>query len=39
MIDYAKALEVDPHVVIDLIISQKSLKVRAKTSYFHQKIA
>jgi predicted transcriptional regulator len=24
MIDYAQALEVDPHVVIDLIISQKS---------------
>ncbi len=24
MIDYAKALEVDPHAVIDLIINQKS---------------
>ena len=24
MIDYAKALEIDPHAVIDLIISQKS---------------
>ena len=24
MIDYAKALEVDPHTVIDLIINQKS---------------
>ena len=24
MVDYAKALEVDPHTVIDLIINQKS---------------